>query len=116
MKEKDYRLFEKKLREVCSLRARIDYLALKNENNNDIKKAKSEIEFLEAAITHLNKTEQEIIKGIYFEGRSLSDMSLKLGYSGSYCSRLKVNAVKKLMDIMNMDDVKEKNSSGHYFC
>lgn len=116
MKEKDYRLFEKKLREVCSLRARIDYLALKNENNNDIKKAKSEVEFLEAAITHLNKLEQEIIKGIYFEGRSLPDMSLRLGYSGAYCSRLKVNAVKKLMDIMNMDDTSGGNSSGHHFC
>lgn len=116
MKEKDYRLFEKKLREVCSLRARIDYLALRNENNNDIKKAKSEIEFLEAAITHLNKSEQEIIKGIYFEGRSLPDMSLKLGYSSSYCSRLKVIAVKKLMNIMDMDNTKEKDGSSHYFC
>lgn len=100
MKEKDYRLFEKKLKEVSLLESKINYLSSVGRDLEEIGRYKRILSGYVYALRTLNDLEYKIVKGMYFDHKSLLQISREVNYSYCYCSRTKVRAVKKLMYVM----------------
>ena len=97
MKEKDYRLVEKNLKEVSLLIRKINYLKNIEGDLNEINRCRKILNGYMCALKSLDKTELMIIKGIYFENKTLTQISEELNYSYCYCSRIKSRAIRNLI-------------------
>ena len=54
-------------------------------------------------LERLPQTERDLLKGFYFEGRSLSEMATAMGYSPSWASRVHNRALERLRGMINSD-------------
>ena len=99
----DYlRKFEKELKGVYLLKAK-EYYFRQLGKEKEVLEIDKKLERYDKAINLLNSLEKEIITEVYFKKKSLLQVSKEVGYSYTYCSRLKKETIKKLMYIMGID-------------
>lgn len=61
-------------------------------------------EKVRSALERLPQTERELLKGYYFEERSLSEMAAEKGYSPSWASRIHNRALERLRGMIESDE------------
>jgi len=65
---------------------------------------KEMVDLSHRACEKLDRLEQEVISGVYFEGRQLIDVAADLGYSRCHISRVKRKAIETLFNELKLDD------------
>lgn len=104
VKDESYREVEKKLRNLKKEEVKLEYYYRYNyvqvSSVCEMEKLKENVKALRSAINSLDKIQRDLIIKYYVENKSLLSISEELGYSLSYCSRMKSKAVRTLVYIM----------------
>ncbi|WP_294465042.1 hypothetical protein [uncultured Anaerofustis sp.] len=103
-KSENYKIFERKLKDVNSKKKRLSLLeqldSLDEEILNERDRISKELSFFESALDSLEDMDKNIIESNYIEKISMVKIAEETNYATSVCSRKKVKAVKNLMYLM----------------
>ncbi|WP_290773860.1 hypothetical protein [Anaerofustis sp.] len=107
--EEQYKEFEKELKSLKSKKARLNvlknYKNLSEHDKNELSKLQDEIEIFEKALESMNYILKNIIIKYYIEEEKLKNIADNIGYSFSYCSKKKKEAVKLLSYLINGKEI-----------
>lgn len=71
-----------------------------NDNPDEALRLADNQAVVQAALNHLNPTEAQVVRGVYFEGRTLSDVASELGFTRSRAGQVQRTGLLRLRKIL----------------